>query len=123
MNLNAAQFLDVDAVYTDITTSFFAVQPIPFEGAVSYGTGAGHAPQAIIEASRYLELYDEILDFEPYKAGVTTLAPIAISPDKRIMQTSCFETARTIMEMKKFPLFIGGDHSISSGLFKAVHTV
>ena len=123
MNLNSAQFLDIDVFYTDIKTSFFPLQPIPFEGAVSYGTGAGDAPQAIIEASQHLELYDEILDFEPYKAGITTLSPIVISPDKRIMHDTCFETARKIMGMKKFPIFIGGDHSISSGLFKAVQTV
>jgi len=123
MNLNAEQFLDLDVLYTDIKTSFFALQPIPFEGAVSYGTGAAEAPQAIIKASQYLELYDEILDFEPYKAGVSTLSSATISSDKSKMHDICIETARLIMGMQKFPMFIGGDHSISSGLFKAVQTV
>ena len=120
MEINTAQFLDIDAVYTDIETSYFAVQPIPFEGAVSFGTGTGEAPQVIIETSQYLELYDEVLDFEPYKAGITTLAPTAISSSKTKMQGICFEAARKIMAMKKFPVFLGGDHSISSGTFKAV---
>jgi agmatinase len=120
MNLNAAQFLNLDACYTDIKTAFFALLPIPFEGAVSYGVGAAHAPQAIIEASRYLELYDEVLDFEPYKAGITTFSPTAVSANQIKIQANCYEAALKIMEMKKFPIFVGGDHSISSSTFKAV---
>ncbi len=120
MNLNINQFLDPDACYTDIGATFFALLPIPFEGATSYGAGAAQAPQAIIEASRYLELYDEVLDFEPYKAGVTTLSPTVTSSDQVKMNAICYETALEIMGMKKFPIFIGGDHSISSGTFKAV---
>lgn len=120
MNLHSTQFLDLDACYTDIKTAYFAVLPVPFEGAVSYGSGAAQAPHAIIEASRYLELYDEVLDFEPYRAGVSTLAPIAISSNQSEMHAICYEAALEIMGMKKFPVFIGGDHSISSAAFKAV---
>ena len=55
MNLNAAQFLDLDADYTDIGTSFFALLPIPFEGATSYGTGAAQAPRRSFEDSYCLQ--------------------------------------------------------------------
>jgi len=120
MNLNNTQFLDLDADYSEIGTAFFALLPIPFEGAISYGAGAAQAPQAIIEASRYLELYDEVLDFEPYRAGVATLSPTAVSADHIEMHNICYEAALEIMNVKKFPIFIGGDHSISSATFKAV---
>ena len=42
-----------------------AVLPAPYEGTVSYGTGAAQGPAAILRASAQLEMYDEELDCRP----------------------------------------------------------
>ena len=53
------------------------VLPAPLEATVSYGGGTGRGPAAILEASLQVELYDEQLGFEPYRAGIWTEPPLA----------------------------------------------
>ena len=49
------------------------VWPIAYEGTVSYGGGTGKGAEAIIDASRNMELYDEEIDAETYKLGIHTV--------------------------------------------------
>ena len=52
------------------------ILPCPYERTVSYGVGhARTARRAILEASHYVELYDDELDEEVYRIGVHTLPP------------------------------------------------
>ena len=53
------------------------VWPVSYEGTVSYGTGTGRGAEAIINASRNMELYDEETDTEVYRLGIHTLAESA----------------------------------------------
>ena len=59
------------------------VWPVSYEGTVSYGTGTGRGAEAIINASRNMELYDEETDAEVYKIGVHTVdeSPSIDPPD------------------------------------------
>ena len=46
------------------------------ERSVSYGGGTKNGPKEIIKASHQVELFDEDLNKEPYKAiGIKTLKP------------------------------------------------
>src|SRR5215210_5294499 len=70
------------------------VWPISYEGTVSYGTGTGRGAEAIIEASRNMELYDEETDAEVYRLGIHTLEETAsIAPPAAMMQ-ALYELAR-----------------------------
>ncbi len=51
------------------------VVPVPFEATTSYGGGASRGPQAVLEASKQVDLYDHDTG-RPYAAGITML-PIA----------------------------------------------
>src|SRR5688500_16658145 len=51
------------------------VVPVPWEATVSYGAGTAKGPAAILDASRYVELYDEVLREEPYRKGGIHTAP------------------------------------------------
>ncbi len=68
MKLHPIQFLGLDEDQMPCyEKARVAILPFPYEGGVSYGAGTGKAPDAVIEASHYLELYDEILKTEPYR--------------------------------------------------------
>src|ERR1700690_2843792 len=55
------------------------VVPVPYEHTVSYGGGTKYGPSAILDASRYVEFYDEETGREIYKdVGVATLQPLAV---------------------------------------------
>jgi agmatinase len=55
------------------------ILPIPYEGTTSYGAGTREGPQAIIAASRQVELFDREFDCEPaIEIGVHTMNPLGL---------------------------------------------
>lgn len=89
--------------------------PVPYEGTVSYGSGTAKGPEAIIQASRHMELYDMELGGENFqKPGIFTLKPLAVgmlSAEKMIEKVEKVYTDLTAKE--KFVVMLGGEHSIS----------
>ena len=120
MKINSQQFLDPPPEYTDFKNAAVVILPIPYEGGVSYGKGTAAGPDAVIEASKHLEFYDEILDAEPYRMGIATLLPPEIFQNAEKMQTAVFEITKTLLAQNKFVVMLGGDHSLSVGAFKAL---
>ncbi|PID76214.1 MAG: agmatinase [Deltaproteobacteria bacterium] len=105
MKLHPIQFLGLDEDQMPrYENARVAILPFPYEGGVSYGAGTGKAPDAVIEASHYLELYDEVLKTEPHEA----------------MFTSVYQATKTLIDDGRFVILLGGDHSISPGFFKAL---
>jgi agmatinase len=95
------------------------VWPVSYEGTVSYGTGTGQGAEAIIDASRNMELYDEETDAEVYKLGIHTIAESpALDPPARMME-SLYERARELVSTGKFVTMIGGEHSVSAPVIRA----
>src|SRR5436853_1976716 len=88
------------------------VWPVSYEGTVSYGGGTGRGAEAIIDASRNMELYDEETDAEVYKLGIHTLdESTSIAPPERMM-AALYERAKELVASNKFVAMIGGEHSV-----------
>lgn len=95
------------------------VWPISYEGTVSYGGGTGRGAEAIIDASRNMELYDEETDAEVYRLGIHTVETSPpLVPPARMMQ-SLLERARELTKTGKFVCMIGGEHSVSGPVIQA----
>ncbi len=120
MTLYHKQFLSPDPEFSVFETAAVAILPFPYEGGVSYGKGAARAPEAIIDASAFIEFYDEILRGEPYRMGIATVAPPAIPSHHQGMIEAIYHAAKGLIEQEKFVVVLGGDHSISSGYFCAL---
>jgi agmatinase len=105
----------------DFAKAKAVILPVPYDSTVSYGTGQRFGPQAIIEASRQVELYDIEFGFDiSAKAGIFTLDEMEIdrgSPQKTVERVE--EGVSEILAAGKMPIVIGGEHSISSGAVKA----
>ena len=99
-------FLDIEA------KSFLGAQIIivsfGFEGTTTYGHGADKGPEAIIEASNQVELFDEELWQETYKK-----VAIATMPEKKPVLKNLELAVREILKNKKLPIVLGGEHSIT----------
>ena len=76
--LYKTQFLGLEPEYTAFEDASVVILPFPHEGGISYGKGTAKAPDAVLEASQYLELYDEVLDAEPFRVGIATVEPPAM---------------------------------------------
>jgi agmatinase len=91
---------------------------------VSYGRGAAAGPRAILEASDQLEMYDEELDWSIDALGFHTLAPVdcgAGTPAE--VMARIHAAALPPLRDGKFLVTLGGEHSVSYGVFTALQSV
>jgi agmatinase len=108
-------FLDLDSRFADHENAAVVLLPVPYEGGVSAGKGAADAPGAVIEASALLELYDEVLDAEPYRVGIFTAEPPPVSGSGAEVVQEVRRAVSEILGSGRFPVVLGGDHSITPG--------
>lgn len=97
------------------------IVPVPYDGTTSFRSGTREGPLAIINASRFLELYDEETDQDVSEAGIATLGeiePRVSSPETMI--SIVYETCLPLVEQGKMVAVLGGEHSVSLGAIKAV---
>lgn len=103
------------------------ILPIPFEATTTYRQGCQHGPASLLEASDQLEYYDDEFDCEIcWPVGIHTTEAVAdtrsgepISPETMVQQTQK-KVAQCIAD-GKFPIAIGGEHSITRGMIQAYH--
>ena len=99
----------------DINSKVIVV-PFGLEKTVSYGGGTKNGPKEIIKASHQVELFDEELNKEPYKAiGIQTLKPFPIKKNIKQALNQLSQINKKIIANNKFPLVFGGEHSITPG--------
>jgi len=105
----------------DPESSFVRIIPIPYEATTTYRKGTTHAPQSIIQASANLELWDEELSVEPCRAGICTFPPlICSSSGPEVAVREIYRYVKKIFDPSKLHIFLGGEHSITCGIVKAL---
>jgi agmatinase len=96
------------------------VLPVPYEGTVSYGHGTSLGPAAILRASTQVELYDEQLGLEPYRAGIFTDPMLDVrerSTEDVVARVK--RRAGELLDDGKWMVMLGGEHSITPGAVAA----
>ena len=116
-------FLAIDEKYSNYNDSLITVLPVPFEQTTSYGKGTSNGPKAILEASHYVEFFDEELDrelcFEKGK-GICALYPPEFKNRKgRKALDLIYRNVKQLIDDKKFVVTLGGEHSISTAPIRA----
>lgn len=113
-------FLGLPARWTRPERARFVVLPGGYEETTTYGKGTAKGPEAIVAASRQVELFDEELVQEPFKEGVHTAEPVRFPEGDA-------EGAMRAMERAVAPwlakdrrvVMLGGEHSITLGAVRA----
>lgn len=110
------RFADAESSFED---AFFVIVGVPFDKTTTFRSGTRFAPTTVREATQNFEK-------ENFEHG-TTFDDIPVhdagdlyeegSVDE--MVGSVHEEAKRIVDAKKFPLFIGGEHSITPPVVKA----
>ena len=95
------------------------VIPFGLEASVSYGSGTGAGPKAIIAASQQLELYDEELGREAYlDYGVAAVEEPAIAKPLPAALDQLSGMVGAVLDAGRFPLVLGGEHSLTAGAIR-----
>lgn len=108
-------YLDMDAEFAAYESAKFVLLPVPYDGTSTFVKGADKGPQALIDASDSIELYDVEEGVEVYRQGIHTAAPVTAlnSPDEMVAEVK----ARTAAYLKdgKMSIVLGGEHSVTCG--------
>ena len=101
-----------------------AILPVPYDLTTSYQPGARRGPLAVLEASTHLETFDEELGRETWQeVGIQTLpavVPDTSGPAATLERVE--RAAREVVDAGRFLVGLGGEHSITPALVRAVRT-
>src|SRR6185437_8711370 len=118
----ATRYFGVPDEFASAENARVSIVPVPYEATVSYGQGTSKGPDAILEASQQVELFDDELWIEPYKVGIHTADPVNMQPQSGETENPFHQLHDAILpmiEFDKFPIIIGGEHSLTLGAVKA----
>lgn len=114
-------FLDIPFEFADPERASVHIIPVPYDKTSTYRKGADNGPQAIIDASAQIEWYDIETKSEPHRSGIHTQDPVLCDDEDPIQLAPLVrDRVAEVLEAKKFPVVLGGEHSVSIGAFQAV---
>jgi agmatinase len=110
-------FLASEITQPSPKNALFHIIPVPYEKSVSYGTGTAKGPAAILESSQQLELFDGISI--PAEHGIYTHPAIGCDDDPEDVLQKISDAVYEVLCLKKIPVILGGEHTVSAGAFSA----
>lgn len=114
-------FLGIEDEHSNLDRAEIAIVSAPYEHTVSYGRGTGRGPEAILEASHYVEFWDEEFRRELcFEKGIATIEPIDFAGTADAEALAILEEqVRGLLARDKFVVTLGGEHTISAAPIKA----
>jgi len=113
-------FAGLTLPYADLDRASAVILPVPYESTTEWQAGCRHGPQAIIDASQYLELYDLDLDRETHTVGIATLPQVEpLLSSAQDMVDRVYRVVDSLIQRRKMVVMLGGEHSISLGAVRA----
>jgi agmatinase len=107
-----------EVVY-DYSESGIIIVPVPYDETSTWMKGADKGPDAILDASVNLEFYDVETSSEAHLEGINTIAPILEKETPEKLVKDVYDRIFSLLSDKKFPVIIGGNHTVSIGAIKA----
>ncbi len=114
-----ANFADPPAENCRLENSQIVIIPAPYDGTSTWGKGADKGPKAIIDASAHMELYDIETDSQVFLHGIYTDEPLEGLDSPEEMCAAVRRVVSGWIEKDKFPVVVGGEHSVSIGSIQA----
>lgn len=102
------------------------ILPVPYEGTACFGKGASMGPAGILYGSREVEEYDMELGFEiigeKFPEGFHVMKPVDGDPKRKPEEViaDVEKEISKVLDAGKFPIMLGGEHSISVGAVYAM---
>src|SRR6185503_6612349 len=119
--MTVGEFGGTKPITTDFANARVVILPIPLDRTTSYMPGTRNGPHEILVASSHMELWDEETQTDVHGIGIYTLPemefPFAVIDD---VMTEISRVAGELVSRGKFPFVLGGEHSITAPIVKAV---
>lgn len=118
MNTNKT-YAGIPKEYGSAEKAKVVLLPVPYDGTSTWGKGADKGPDAFLDASENMELYDIETDSEVYKEGIYLSEPITDFETPETMVNAVHKTVKEYIKRNKLVTMFGGEHSISIGAIRA----
>ncbi|TBW29923.1 agmatinase [Gramella sp. KN1008] len=105
--------------YARIDEAKVVLIPVPYDGTSTWQKGADKGPDAFLNASENMELFDIETRSEVYKKGVYLAPPVTEDSSPEKMVEAVYKTTKNYIKQDKFVTLFGGEHSISIGSIRA----
>ena len=112
-------YAGIPEAYATSEKSKIVLIPVPYDGTSSWKKGADKGPEAFLDASENMELYDIETDSEVYKQGIYLSQPVTENSSPEAMVEAVTEKVKSYLNRNKFVTLFGGEHSISIGAIRA----
>jgi agmatinase len=99
-----------------------ALLGVPYDGGTSYRSGARFGPRAVREQSSLIRPWNPVLKVHPFErlrvadCGDVDVAPISIERTYEAIE----RRVREVMAEGAMPVCVGGDHSVTLGILRAL---
>ncbi|NAY91865.1 agmatinase [Muricauda sp. JGD-17] len=93
--------------------------PVAYDGTSTWGKGADKGPDAFLQASENMELYDIETDSEVYKEGIYLTETLDGFDSPESMVEMVHKVVRDYLNRNKLVTIVGGEHSVSIGAIRA----
>ena len=116
--MNSLQLLGCDKKYDEADIVVFGA---PYDGTTSFKPGTRFAPNAIRLDSDAIETYSPYQDKDLEDMKITDIGDIELSyGEKKQVLDEIYTATKNILNDKKIPFMIGGEHLVTYPAFKAV---
>jgi len=117
--MNKKNYAGIPDKYSRIDDAKVVLIPVPYDGTSTWQKGSDKGPEAFLEASENMELYDIETRSEVYKKGIYLAPPVTENSSPEKMVEAVYKTTKNYLKQEKFVTLFGGEHSISIGSIKA----
>jgi agmatinase len=107
-----------EVVY-DYQHSRIIILPVPYDETSTWMRGSDKGPDAILDASPNLEFFDVETFSEAHLAGIHTVDPVLEKGSPEKLVDAVYQRTKELLRDGKFPVIIGGNHTVPIGAFKA----
>lgn len=112
-------FADVPKRFEEYAPAGIVVLPVPYDETSTWMKGADRGPDAIIDASYNMYLYDIDTDSEVYTRGIHTDDPVSEKSSPEAMVEAVRARVARHLAAGKFVVTLGGEHSVTVGAVRA----
>jgi agmatinase len=117
--MNKKNYAGISDKYSRIDDAKVVLIPVPYDGTSSWQKGADKGPEAFLEASENMELYDIETKSEVYRKGIYLAPPVTEDASPEKMVDTVYKTVKNYIKQEKFVTIFGGEHSVSIGTIRA----
>jgi agmatinase len=105
--------------FADAAAAAAVVLPVPYDETSTWMKGADRGPQAILDASANMELFDIETGTEVYRRGIHTASPVTEKRSPEAMTDAVAARVEEHLGRGRFVVTVGGEHSVSVGSIRA----